>query len=81
MTKDNVKLWAFDLTGLPPAPRGKPQIEVCRMAFVACPCACHCLHCLPAPSASPKRSNTEQHKQYACVLALVYFFTRRSLIS
>lgn len=41
MTKDNVKLGAFDLTGIPPAPRGKPQIEVCCVPFVACPCACH----------------------------------------
>jgi len=28
MTKDNVLLGKFDLTGLPPAPRGTPQIEV-----------------------------------------------------
>merc|ERR1711916_348022 len=28
MTKDNNKLGAFDLTGIPPAPRGVPQIEV-----------------------------------------------------
>jgi len=28
MTKDNHKLGQFDLTGLPPAPRGQPQIEV-----------------------------------------------------
>jgi heat shock protein 5 len=28
MTKDNHKLGQFDLTGLPPAPRGTPQIEV-----------------------------------------------------
>jgi len=28
MTKDNTLLGQFDLTGLPPAPRGQPQIEV-----------------------------------------------------
>merc|ERR1719172_379711 len=28
MTKDNHKLGAFELTGIPPAPRGQPQIEV-----------------------------------------------------
>jgi L1 cell adhesion molecule like protein len=28
MTKDNILLGQFDLTGLPPAPRGTPQIEV-----------------------------------------------------
>lgn len=28
MTKDNNRLGTFDLTGLPPAPRGVPQIEV-----------------------------------------------------
>jgi heat shock protein 5 len=28
MTKDNVQLGKFELTGLPPAPRGQPQIEV-----------------------------------------------------
>jgi heat shock protein 5 len=28
MTKDNVQLGQFELTGLPPAPRGVPQIEV-----------------------------------------------------
>jgi hypothetical protein len=28
MTKDNHKLGQFDLTGIPPAPRGTPQIEV-----------------------------------------------------
>lgn len=28
MTKDNHKLGTFDLTGIPPAPRGVPQIEV-----------------------------------------------------
>ena len=28
MTKDNHKLGNFDLTGIPPAPRGVPQIEV-----------------------------------------------------
>jgi len=28
MTKDNVQLGKFELTGLPPAPRGTPQIEV-----------------------------------------------------
>jgi len=28
MTKHNHKLGAFDLTGIPPAPRGQPQIEV-----------------------------------------------------
>merc|ERR1711963_1002752 len=28
MTKDNHSLGKFDLTGLPPAPRGTPQIEV-----------------------------------------------------
>merc|ERR1712114_169095 len=28
MTKDNHNLGKFDLTGLPPAPRGVPQIEV-----------------------------------------------------
>lgn len=29
MTKDNNKLGQFELTGIPPAPRGVPQIEVC----------------------------------------------------
>lgn len=28
MTKDNHQLGKFDLTGVPPAPRGVPQIEV-----------------------------------------------------
>ena len=28
MTKDNHNLGKFDLTGIPPAPRGVPQIEV-----------------------------------------------------
>merc|ERR1711939_918195 len=28
MTKDNHKLGQFDMTGIPPAPRGQPQIEV-----------------------------------------------------
>ncbi len=28
-TKDNHKLGTFDLTGIPPAPRGVPQIDVC----------------------------------------------------
>jgi len=28
MTKDNNLLGKFDLTGIPPAPRGVPQIEV-----------------------------------------------------
>jgi heat shock protein 5 len=28
LTKDNHKLGGFDLSGIPPAPRGKPQIEV-----------------------------------------------------
>jgi len=28
MTKDNHELGKFDLTGIPPAPRGQPQIEV-----------------------------------------------------
>ncbi len=28
MTKDNHKLGQFDLNGIPPAPRGVPQIEV-----------------------------------------------------
>ena len=28
MTKDNNLLGKFDLTGIPPAPRGDPQIEV-----------------------------------------------------
>merc|ERR1712096_65966 len=28
MTKDNHKLGMFDMTGIPPAPRGQPQIEV-----------------------------------------------------
>jgi len=28
MTKDNHKLGQFDLSGIPPAPRGVPQIEV-----------------------------------------------------
>jgi L1 cell adhesion molecule like protein len=28
MTKDNHKLGNFDLTGIPPAPRGVPQVEV-----------------------------------------------------
>merc|ERR1719355_547760 len=28
MTKDNPQLGKFDLTGIPPAPRGQPQIEV-----------------------------------------------------
>ncbi|CAG7726307.1 unnamed protein product, partial [Allacma fusca] len=28
MTKDNNRLGTFNLTGIPPAPRGVPQIEV-----------------------------------------------------
>merc|ERR1719322_783937 len=28
MTRDNHRLGQFDLTGIPPAPRGTPQIEV-----------------------------------------------------
>jgi len=28
MTKDNHELGSFDLTGIPPAPKGVPQIEV-----------------------------------------------------
>merc|ERR1711966_276696 len=28
MTKDNHQLGKFDMTGIPPAPRGQPQIEV-----------------------------------------------------
>jgi len=28
MTKDNIQLGKFDLTGIPPAPRGVPQIQV-----------------------------------------------------
>jgi len=28
MTKDNIHLGKFELTGIPPAPRGVPQIEV-----------------------------------------------------
>ncbi len=28
MAKDNIKLGQFDLTGIPPAPRGVPQVEV-----------------------------------------------------
>merc|ERR1711977_466695 len=28
MTKDNHQLGKFDLTGIPPAPRGQPQLEV-----------------------------------------------------
>merc|ERR1712173_343761 len=28
MTKDNIHLGKFELTGIPPAPRGQPQIEV-----------------------------------------------------
>lgn len=28
MTKDNHRLGSFELTGIPPAPRGVPQIEV-----------------------------------------------------
>jgi molecular chaperone DnaK (HSP70) len=28
MTKDNHMLGKFDLTGIPPAPRGVPQVEV-----------------------------------------------------
>merc|ERR1711998_611466 len=28
MTKDNHKLGQFDMSGIPPAPRGQPQIEV-----------------------------------------------------
>lgn len=28
LTKDNISLGQFDLTGIPPAPRGKPQINV-----------------------------------------------------
>jgi len=33
MTKDNHMLGKFDLTGIPPAPRGVPQIEVSLMIF------------------------------------------------
>ena len=29
MAKDNKKIGSFDLTDIPPAPRGMPQIEVC----------------------------------------------------
>jgi heat shock 70kDa protein 1/2/6/8 len=29
MTKDNILLGSFELSGLPPMPRGQPQIEVC----------------------------------------------------
>lgn len=29
MAADNKLLGNFDLTGIPPAPRGVPQIEVC----------------------------------------------------
>ncbi|KAI6196302.1 hypothetical protein M3Y94_01092900 [Aphelenchoides besseyi] len=29
LTKDNNRLGTFDLTGIPPAPRGTPKIEVC----------------------------------------------------
>lgn len=32
MTKDNHALGKFDLNGIPPAPRGTPQIEVRRPA-------------------------------------------------
>ena len=34
MTKDNHNLGKFDLTGIPPAPRGVPQIEVGFILFV-----------------------------------------------
>jgi heat shock protein 5 len=47
MTKDNHKLGQFDLNGIPPAPRGTPQIEVTfevRRAALRCAstqaCAC-----------------------------------------
>ena len=33
MTKDNHLLGKFDLTGIPPAPRGVPQIEVRLVCF------------------------------------------------
>ena len=33
MTKDNHELGKFDLTGIPPAPRGVPQIEVRFFAY------------------------------------------------
>ena len=33
MTKDNHNLGKFDLTGIPPAPRGVPQIEVIIKSF------------------------------------------------
>ena len=32
MTKDNHKLGQFDMSGIPPAPRGQPQIEVTKEA-------------------------------------------------
>ena len=35
MTKDNHNLGKFDLTGIPPAPRGVPQIEVIIKSFVS----------------------------------------------
>lgn len=35
MTKDNHKLGQFDLNGIPPAPRGTPQIEVRRVPLWA----------------------------------------------
>ena len=34
MTKDNHKLGDFQLTGIPPAPRGVPQIKVYRTEFL-----------------------------------------------
>jgi molecular chaperone DnaK (HSP70) len=32
MTKDNHLLGKFDLTGIPPAPRGTPQVRQCSIA-------------------------------------------------
>ena len=43
MTKDNHKLGQFDLTGIPPAPRGTPQIEV-RPPPPPLPCAVAAAH-------------------------------------
>lgn len=34
MTKDNHQLGLFELTGIPPAPRGVPQIEVMKVGAV-----------------------------------------------
>lgn len=33
MTRDNNILGTFNLTGIPPAPRGMPQVEVSRQLF------------------------------------------------